>query len=192
MEQKLKDFIADIGEANGWSVSFCDNGNSCTTVEFGMCSCTGEDFHFGIDCSDNDPNVFLKNLGDYYDGFDPEEEAMLWVGPDGHGKNGAPYHISDIIRGKEHCEESIYRLFLEFGGRAKELRKAATHKVKVQVTEYLQKIVEVDAVNGEDACRQVEEMVGGLEIVLTADDFTERDIEPYEEDEQLYKRNKSL
>ena len=31
------------------------------------------------------------------DGFDPDYEASLWIGPDGHGANGAPYHIRDIL-----------------------------------------------------------------------------------------------
>lgn len=29
--------------------------------------------------------------------FDPDAEAALWIGPDGHGKNGAPYRIRDIL-----------------------------------------------------------------------------------------------
>lgn len=68
-----------------------------------------------------------------------------------------------------------------FNLQIEELEKAAIHKVKVQVTEYLQKVVEVDAINGSDACDKVEEMVNGSEIILTADDFTTRNIEPYED-----------
>ena len=48
--------------------------------------------------------------------------------------------------------------------------------------EYLQKVVEVDAINGSDACDKVEEMVNGSEIILTSDDFTTRKIEPYEDE----------
>lgn len=51
--------------------------------------------------------------------------------------------------------------------------------MKVQITEYLQRIVEVDAINEEDACNIVEEMIDGEEIVLTADDFTTREIKAY-------------
>ena len=78
-------------------------------------------------------------------------------------------------------EKEIKELIEVFNLRIEELEKAAIHKVKVQVTEYLQKVVEVDAINVSDACDKVEEMVNGSEIILTADDFTTRKIEPYED-----------
>ncbi len=38
-------------------------------------------------------NAFAKEVVALADGFDPDYEASLWIGPDGHGANGAPYHI---------------------------------------------------------------------------------------------------
>lgn len=52
-------------------------------------------------------------------------------------------------------------------------------KFKILITEHLQKIIEVDSVDVNDACKKVEEMIKGSEITLTADDFTTRDIEYY-------------
>lgn len=42
-------------------------------------------------------NAFAKEVVALADGFDPDYEASLWIGPDGHGANGAPYHIRDIL-----------------------------------------------------------------------------------------------
>lgn len=46
----------------------------------------------------------------YYEDFDPDYEAYLWIGDDGHGRNGAPYHIKDIVSDMEETEEQIYEL----------------------------------------------------------------------------------
>lgn len=89
--------------------------------------------------------------------------------------------MKDIIIDFEEIEKEIKELLEVFNLQIEELEKAAIHKVKVQVTEYLQKVVEVDAINGSDACDKVEEIVNGLEIILTADDFTTRKVEPYED-----------
>ena len=37
-------------------------------------------------------NAFAKEVVALADGFDPDYETSLWIGPDGHGANGAPYH----------------------------------------------------------------------------------------------------
>lgn len=50
------------------------------------------------------------------------------------------------------------------------------NKYKVEITEYLQRIVEVDADNERDAIEKVESMYDKEEIVLSADDFTVKEI----------------
>ncbi len=42
--------------------------------------------------------------------FDPDEEASLWIGPDGHGKNGAPYYVRDIIADMDECKNYLMEL----------------------------------------------------------------------------------
>lgn len=46
----------------------------------------------------------------YYEGFDPDEEAYLWIGDDGHGRNGAPYHVRDIVADMEVAEGMVLDL----------------------------------------------------------------------------------
>lgn len=46
-----------------------------------------------------------------YDNFDVDEETALWIGEDGHGKNGAPYHIRDILEEFESYEKDLENLW---------------------------------------------------------------------------------
>ena len=48
---------------------------------------------------------------DYYEGYDPSEEAILWCDSSGHGKKGAPYHLKDIIADMEEAEEMVGALY---------------------------------------------------------------------------------
>lgn len=180
MEQKLLDLVISIGRNKGWAVDTTDNDNDLAYIFFQRYSPAGQDFNMSIEMLDNDPNDFLENLSNYYEDFDPDGEALNWCDIKGHGIKGAPKRLKDIIIDFEYIEREINELIEVFNLQIEELEKAAIHKVKVQVTEFLQKVVEVDAINGNDACDKVEEMVNGSEIILTADDFTTRNIEPYE------------
>ena len=67
----------------------------------------GQDFGFSVEMRDDDPENFLQELEKYYEAYDPDYEAYPWIGPDGHGKNGAPYHIKDIVCDMEAAEAMI-------------------------------------------------------------------------------------
>lgn len=71
----------------------------------------GQDFDFCAEMKDNDPDTLLKEIEQYYEGYDPDYEAYLWIGTDGHGKNGAPYHIKDIVSDMEAAEAMINTLY---------------------------------------------------------------------------------
>ena len=38
-----------------------------------------------------------EKVRDCYEEYDPDYETYLWKSSDGHGINGAPYHIRDIL-----------------------------------------------------------------------------------------------
>ena len=48
-----------------------------------------------------------------WEGYDPDEAAYLWLGPDGHGKNGAPYYAEDVLADAKEVDEYLKKLFLE-------------------------------------------------------------------------------
>lgn len=107
------DRIIEIAEDQGFSVSTETKENE---VEFTFSQYTdfGQDFFFEATMKDYDIYTLIEEVGDYYEGYDPDEEAMLWVGPDGHGKNGAPYRLTDVVKDMEQCEQMIKNLLDAF------------------------------------------------------------------------------
>ena len=53
-----------------------------------------------------DLHAFAEAVKDVYENFDPDEETNLWLGPDGHGKNGAPYSMRDVLDTMEQLESA--------------------------------------------------------------------------------------
>lgn len=58
-------------------------------------------------------------------------------------------------------------------------------KYKFKIIETLSKIVEVEADNRDSAYEKVEEMINCEEVVLTADDFEDREIYPVNDKEEI-------
>lgn len=111
--QKLIDRITEIAEEDGWSVYVEERKDRGDILEFtfGKYTDIGQDFSFSVEMKDGDVDTLIENIDNYYEDFDPDEEALLWVGSDGHGKKGAPYRLTDIIKDMEQCETFIGELF---------------------------------------------------------------------------------
>ena len=76
--------IIAVATGLGWQVSTTKHENS-VVFDFQQYTPKGQDFN------------------DY--------EAYLWIGNDGHGKNGAPYYIKDIVTDMEEAEKMIETLY---------------------------------------------------------------------------------
>lgn len=117
--QELIDSIIEVAEEKGWRVKVeeatrwnsermeSESIGDILNFDFQQYSDAGQDFYFSAQMKYGDVNTLIESISDYYEGYDPDEEAMLWAGPDGHGKNGAPYRLSDIIKDMEQCEEMV-------------------------------------------------------------------------------------
>lgn len=105
-QQELIDRIIEIAESQGFSVNTEIRGDDVEFI-FSQRTDFGQDFSFEATMKDNNIYTLMDEVYDYYEGYDPDEEAMLWVGPDGHGKNGAPYHLTDVVKDMEQCEQMI-------------------------------------------------------------------------------------
>lgn len=110
--QKLIDRITDIAEEDGWSVHIDEHEDREDVIEFtfGKYTDCGQDFSFSVDMRDGDIDTLIESIDAYHECYDPDEEAMLWLGPDGHGKNGAPYRMTDVVKDMEQCEIFIGEL----------------------------------------------------------------------------------
>ena len=102
--------VTDIAQEKGWSISVEDENKTSIQFEFQRYTKYGQDFNFNADMQDEDIDTLIAGMKRYYEDFDPDCEAYLWIGDDGHGRNGAPYHIKDIVSDMEEAEEQIYEL----------------------------------------------------------------------------------
>lgn len=102
--------ITTVATGLGWHVD-TTSAPSIVEFEFSQYTPAGQDFNFSVEMKGNDPDSLLDDIERYYEAFDPDYEASLWIGDDGHGRNGAPYHIKDIVRYMEAAEEMIDTLY---------------------------------------------------------------------------------
>ena len=68
----------------------------------------------GQDCSATFKADYMENLlrdmAEWIYDYDADYQASLWIGDDGHGRNGAPYHLKDIVTDMEWWRDQIDEL----------------------------------------------------------------------------------
>lgn len=115
-QETVTNKLVSIAEDLGFSVDVYENndGEGGIGVTLSKYSPCGQDFSFDIDVDADDTTEDVRQkVVDYYYAYDPDYEAYLWIDPaTGHGKNGAPYNIRDIIDDMEACEDYIGELSL--------------------------------------------------------------------------------
>ena len=94
----------EIAERLGWNVTI--DGHH---IDLQRYSPEGQDCNFSIRSDGN----LVEEAYRLYENYDPSEETMMWVDESGHGKNGAPYHLKDILADMEAVEEMLRTLYLE-------------------------------------------------------------------------------
>ena len=102
----MNDFLK-LAEDLGWSYNVDDTPNERgeVCVELEKYSPQNQDFIATIWFENGNKSDFMDKLYQYYSDFDPDEEASKWIGEDGHGANGAPYKLSDILQDMEDCNK---------------------------------------------------------------------------------------
>ena len=76
------------------------------TYAFSKMSPAGQDFNFEVGIGDNIED-FLNIVDNYYQNFDVSYETYLWLDNTGHGENGAPYEMEDVLEDMKACEQYI-------------------------------------------------------------------------------------
>lgn len=111
----MNDFLK-LADDLGWSYNVSDTPNERgeVCVELEKCSPQDQDFIATIWFENENEQDFIDKLRNYWENYDPDEEAVAWVGNDGHGKNGAPYSIRDILNDMEDCKSMLRELYIEF------------------------------------------------------------------------------
>lgn len=100
MTAKLRARLRAKADELGWSVCFTDDGG----WEFGKYSPAGEDFLFYVEGED-----IVKEVYGYYEDFDPDEHAKMWVEAQGRVA-GVPSSIRTLIDDAEAIDEMLKEL----------------------------------------------------------------------------------
>ena len=120
MDKKFEK-IYEIAEREGWQVDsyYVDEKEATVSFSFKKYSPAGRDFYFEVCVQNEDDEYSLYyNVADaidtFWEGFDVSYETYIWLDENGHGKNGAPYDMSDVYKDTESCEKMIDDLWRAF------------------------------------------------------------------------------
>ena len=72
--------VTDIAQEKGWSISVEDENKTSIQFEFQRYTKYGQDFNFNADMQDEDIDTLIAGMKRYYEDFDPDYEAYLWIG----------------------------------------------------------------------------------------------------------------
>lgn len=107
--------IEKAAEEAGWNVIIAKSENGGYYIEFQMYTDFGQDVNEGFHVKKLEDIV--SEVDERYQNYDPSEEASIWVGPDGHGKNGAPHDLEDILDDMKDVESALEKLSDTLHGR---------------------------------------------------------------------------
>ena len=110
--EQILDEIIRVAEDVGWYVTTSDNKDGSLDVNFNTDTKFGQDLNCWGTLRNGDYKSLAREIWDWYEGYDPDEQALLWAGPDGHGINGAPYSLRDILNDMEDAESRLEELAL--------------------------------------------------------------------------------
>ena len=120
MDKKFEK-IYQIAESEGWEVDsyYVDEKETMVDFSFEKYSPAGRDFCFEVSVPNEDDEYTLYyNVADaietYWEDFDVSYETYIWLDETGHGRNGAPYDMSDVYKDTESCEKMIGDLWRSF------------------------------------------------------------------------------
>ena len=108
--KRIEEFVnrvTAIVEYDDWSVHNNSENYDKVDLYLSKYSNAGQDFGFYVECETGDADEFINAAEGYYNSYDPYEETAMWIGSDGHGKNGAPDDLKDIIADMEECKDNV-------------------------------------------------------------------------------------
>ena len=115
--------IEKAAEEAGWKVTIGKREDGSYDIAFQMYTDFGQDVYQGF---------YVKKLEDIkhevyerWENYDPSEEAALWIDESGHGKNGAPHDMEDILNDMKEVENALERLYDALYGRLPKKPKKA-------------------------------------------------------------------
>lgn len=99
------DKVIELAESLDWNVTYCES-----YIDFQYYTVYGQDCHMTM-TETEDFDTLVQEIYNYYESYDPSEETVLWIDETGHGRNGAPYEIEDILNDMKEFKNAIYELW---------------------------------------------------------------------------------
>ena len=108
-----KDLVKEIANGLGWSVDIDDNNNFMfeKDIQFQR--------NIGFMVTADNIESLYKEVAHYYFNFDVSYETYSWLDEKDHGKNGAPYDMSDVYdyiqmydRKVKMLRDSLYNILI--------------------------------------------------------------------------------
>ena len=81
--QKQIQKVIEIAQEKGWYVSVDDKKMSNISFEFQRFTKYGQDFNFYAEMQQGNIETLIADIKEYYEDFDPDYEAYLWIGEEG-------------------------------------------------------------------------------------------------------------
>lgn len=113
----MNDFLNYANDL-GWCCYTSDKREDEVCVELEKFSPMGQDFIATLWFENDNEDDFIDKLKDYWQNFDPDEETARWIDDMGHGINGAPYNLQDVLIDMEDCKEMLRDLYIAFHNKA--------------------------------------------------------------------------
>ena len=115
-EIRNKELEELLDMAEDWNYRIYSEEDGRAYVEMETSSPAGEDFIMYIDFNQSEPvTSFLNDLKEYYDDFDPEEHAEMYI--DSRGQNGVPGTIRELLDDADAIKAMIGELWKELTGK---------------------------------------------------------------------------
>lgn len=120
-KQYTTKLVENMADNFGWRSYFSKRGEEdYFDVEFENYTDAGQDLVVSVIVPIGFTIMQLANaLREFWESYDPDEEASLWIGNDGHGANGAPYRLSEILKDMNCAKKMIHHLYKRFLSKAK-------------------------------------------------------------------------
>lgn len=106
--------IEKAAEEAGWNVTIGKREDGGYYIAFQMYTDCGQDVNESFYVQKLED--IKSEVYDRYQNFDPSEEAALWIDESGHGKNGAPHDMEDILDDMKEVEKALENLSLTLCG----------------------------------------------------------------------------
>lgn len=96
-------------EGLGWTVE----KETESQYRLGKYSPAGQDFSVIVDVEGDYSEDVIGGIYEAYENYDVSYEAYLWLDDTGHGRNGAPYEMEDVLSDMKDCEQMVLDLYNE-------------------------------------------------------------------------------